>query len=306
MNNSGNNNNNLGIVLAAGRSSRLYPATLAATKQLLPIYDKPLIYYPLSVLMLGGIRNIATITSPAERNQFIDLYTKSAFHRIINPTYYVQEKPTGLPDAFVLTKDCIGRYDKVVMILGDNIFHGSGLTGILNQVFNAKDDNAYCFGVKTPDMMRFGVAVVDSDVKIGRGNVKTLMEKPTVIEEPKRSFVITGLYVFPNDVFDKASTLKPSQRGETEITDLLRLYQIEDRLRLEVLPRGITWFDTGTPSAMLDASQYVKVIQSFQGSLVCSPHEIAWRNGWTTAANSYIEFDTKSDYANKLREIMEE
>lgn len=298
---------NLGIILSAGRSTRLYPATFATTKQLLPIYDKPLFYYPLSVLMLGGIHDIIVITSPDEKANFIKMWRMSQFDRFLNPEFMVQEKPVGIPDAFNIAgkSEMIEQndYNKVVLILGDNMFHGSGLTGTLQATFNSftfdGPEECRIYGAKVNDLERFGVATVD------RGKVTKLQEKPKVIEDRKNSYAVTGLYVMPMDVFDRAKDLKPSVRGETEIPDLLETYRQERRLTLHKLARGITWFDTGTAESMLDASQYVRTVQQYQGQLVCSPHEIAYRQGWLsrTDLEYYFNTDNKSQYSQKLDEM---
>lgn len=302
---------NLGIILAAGKSSRLYPATFATTKQLLPIYDKPLIYYPLSALMLGGISDIIVITSPGEHDNFRKMWTMSQFDRFLQTEFMIQQQPIGIPDAYniagqsELIRD--NDYNKVVMILGDNMFHGSGLTGLLQSTFGSQDfgspgkETARVYGVKVQDLERFGVATVD------RGIVTKLVEKPRVIEDRKNSYAVTGLYVTPMDVFNRVKNLKPSTRGETEMPDLLETYREERRLTLHTLARGITWFDTGTAESMLDASQYVRTVQQYQGQLVCSPHEIAFRNGWLnkTDLEFYFNTDNKSHYSQKLDELIE-
>lgn len=292
----------LGIILAAGRSSRLYPATLATSKQLLPIYDKPLIYYPLSLLMLGKIRDIALITNPAEQDTFRHLMVNSYLSKCLHIGYWQQVQPKGLPDAFniveplnIVTQQ---EYDNVALILGDNIHHGAGVTGILQQA--VKDDvNAQIFVCRNNDLSRFGVITMDH-----RGEVVSIVEKPK--EWERNSYAITGLYVFPKDVWERTKALTPSDRGETEITDLIKGYLADRRLKVNILPRGVSWFDTGTPDSLMAASQYVQAIQTNQGQIIGSPHEVAWNNGWLSRneAEYYIAHDKKSDYSAKLLETI--
>jgi glucose-1-phosphate thymidylyltransferase len=298
----------LGIILAAGRSTRLYPSTLVTTKQMLPIYDKPLIFYPLSLLMLGGIQDIVIISNPSELPAFRDLIQKSHLDCAFNATYLTQSKPNGIPEAFNIVKNDLyyklEEYDNVVLILGDNVFHGAGLTGLVEKVFKMSVNYATIFGHKVNDLHRFGVATLSSE-----GRILSITEKPDKIDQPKHSYAITGLYAFPRDVFDHATELKQSKRGETEIVDLINIYKERHELFMDILPRGVSWFDTGTPDAMLDAAHYVKTIQSNQGLLVGSPHEVAYLNGWLDQEQLglYVNnIDTKSDYAKKLRNYLED
>lgn len=307
----GNEMRTLGIVLAAGRSSRLFPATLVTTKQLLPIYDKPLIFYPLSLLMLAGINDIVVITSPSEQQVFSELFLRACLTGSFKTLEFLsQAEPKGIPDAFNIVKKRYGinflkQFDNIVLILGDNIFHGAGLRGLLDRVL-IENRYATVFGHKVSDLHRFGVATVDK-----KGEIISITEKPVTIDDPKNSYALTGLYSFPIDVFDHASKLVPSTRGETEIVDLIKVYHERGELgelQLEILPRGVSWFDTGTPDSLLDASHYVKTIQTNQGQLVGSPHEIAVINGWMSQEHlrGYVGIvDRKSDYSAKLSNYLE-
>ncbi len=262
----------LGIILAAGQSSRLYPSTLATTKQLLPIYDKPLIYYPLSTLMLADIKNYIIIVSPNELNTFTRLFHNSKEELGIDITILVQEEPRGIADAFNIVSDYLGtdvyNYDQHVLILGDNIFYGSGLSHLLE---NVTPTNANIFLYKVQDPSAFGVAeVVD-------GIVTSVEEKP---KNPKSDYAITGLYFYPTSAYLYTKMLTPSARGELEITDLNNFYLKRKELTGVQLLRGMVWFDTGTPDSMLEASNFIQNIQKHQGYLVNSPHEIAFNKKW--------------------------
>lgn len=291
----------LGIILAAGTSSRLFPATMAATKQLLPIYDKPLIYYPLSTLMLAGIKDILVITSPNEKQTFEKLFERSDIRLGVKLDFEVQQHPLGIADAFKIAKkfygETINQYDNVALILGDNIFYGSTLTGSLRSA-KERVDTASIFAQRVVDPERFGVVVIENHHPV------EIVEKP---ENPKSNLAVTGLYFYPKDVFDKVETLKPSARNELEITDLNNLYLRERRLNVEVMRRGISWFDTGTADSMIEASHFVQTIQKNQGILVNSPHEIAFRNDWIDGSELRIfaNLCAKTQYGKYLLELLE-
>jgi glucose-1-phosphate thymidylyltransferase len=293
----------LGIILAAGKSSRLYPATTAVTKQLLPVYDKPLVYYPLSTLMLGGIRDFLIIVNESEKPIFEKLFESALIHMGINIQIVTQEKPNGLPEAFIIAKKAINydQYDSFALILGDNIFHGSGLTGALNKGLLALAKNqATIYAQKAVDLFRFGV------VSINRvsGNPVSLVEKPVTLDDRFDNYAITGMYIFPKNASSIAEGLKPSQRGELEITDLINVYFHNDLLNAVVLPRGMSWFDTGTENSLLDAANYIKTIQVNQGLLIGSPHEVGFRNKWVEDADvmNYYKYVSKSNYGALLKD----
>jgi glucose-1-phosphate thymidylyltransferase len=282
-----------GIILAGGTGSRLWPSTIGTSKQLIPIYDKPLIYYPLSTLMLAGIRDILIITTPNDQAAFKKLL-RDGQSLGINLRYAVQENPEGLAQAFLIGKDFVGE-DTVALILGDNIFHGSGLGRDLSRC--TEPNGAIIFGYEVTDPQRYGVAEIDS-----RGNVVSLEEKPT---NPKSKLAIPGLYFFDNNVCAKASKVQKSGRGEFEITSLLEDYRATGQLKLGILPRGTAWMDCGTVDSLNDASNYMRVIEERQGFKVGSVEEVAWRNEWISRedliqiANSY----GKNDYGQYLLRI---
>ena len=257
-----------GIILAGGTGSRLWPSTISVSKQLIPIYDKPLIYYPLSTLMLAGIREILIITTPADRMTFQRLLGDGKSLGI-TLSYAVQEKPDGLAQAFVIGEEFIGS-DCAALILGDNIFHGSGLGRDLANATNP--EGAIIFGYEVADPQRYGGAEVDS-----LENVISLEEKP---EKPKSRLAIPGLYFFDKTVCEKAKKVQKSPRGELEITSVLDAYRVEGRLKLKILPRGTAWMDCGTVESLNDASNYMRVIEERQGFKVGSIEEVAWRNSW--------------------------
>lgn len=260
-----------GIILAGGSGSRLYPLTLSSNKQLLPIYDKPVIYYPLTTLMLAGIRDFLIISSPRDLKAIKDLFG-SGEQFGVQFQYEAQEQPNGLPEAFILGEKFIDN-DPVAMILGDNFYHGQGLSeAVFSPAQNLKGAHIFTYNVDDPE--RYGIVDVDES-----GNVLNIEEKP---HQPKSKLAVTGLYYFDGSVSARAKALKPSDRGELEIADLIRSYIIENKLNITQLGRGYVWFDTGTPQSLLDASHYVQVIQSRQGTFIASPEEVALRMGFIT------------------------
>jgi len=263
-----------GIILAGGSGTRLYPITKGISKQLAPIYDKPMIYYPLSVLMLSGITEVLIISTPTDLPRFKELLGDGSDIGM-SFTYIVQPSPDGLAQAFLLGEDFIGN-DDVCLVLGDNIFYGQGLTNLLSTaVMNAKEKNdATVFGYHVHDPERYGVAEFNSE-----GKVTSLEEKPT---QPKSNYAVVGLYFYPNDVINKAKMVKPSDRGELEITTLNQDYLQEDRLRVELMGRGYAWLDTGTHESLLEASNFIQTIENRQGLKVACIEEIAYEMGYLT------------------------
>lgn len=258
-----------GIILAGGKGTRLYPLTLAVSKQLLPIYDKPMIYYPLSTLLLAGIKEILIISTPEDTPMYKKLLGDGS--RIgINISYKVQNSPKGIAEAFILGEDFI-KDDSVCLVLGDNIFYGSGLREILQNAKNRKD-GATIFGYSVKDPREFGVVEFDDD-----GNVLSLEEKPA---EPKSKFAVPGLYFYDNDVINIAKNIKPSARGEIEITAVNNEYLKRKKLKVELMYRGMAWLDTGNPSNMLQASQFIETVQERQGFYIACIEEIVWRQGF--------------------------
>ena len=258
-----------GIVLAGGSGTRLYPITRAISKQLLPVFDKPMIYYPLSVLMLAGIREVLIINTPHEQRLFQALLGDGAQWGM-RIEYAVQPSPDGLAQALLIGRDFLDGA-RSCLVLGDNIFHGPGLTDILRRA-DAQQDGATIFGYWVSDPSRYGVAEFDAD-----GRVVGIEEKPA---QPRSHYAVTGLYFYDGRASDLAATLRPSARGELEITDLNRRYLEQGRLQLERLGRGYAWLDTGTHQSLLEASNYIGTIEARQGLRVCCPEEIAWNNGW--------------------------
>ena len=258
-----------GIILAGGSGTRLYPITRSISKQIIPIYDKPMIYYPLSVLMLAGIRDILIISTPKDIQLYKDLFSDGS-QLGLNIVYEIQPSPDGLAQAFIIGEKFIGN-DNVCMVLGDNIFYGYGFSGMLMNSYKLKD-GAEVFGYYVKDPERYGVAEFDKT-----GKVLSLEEKP---KNPKSNFAVTGLYFYSNDVVEKAKNLKPSARGELEITDLNRLYLNENRLKVNLLGRGMAWLDTGTHESMLEASNYIATIEHRQGLKIACIEEIAYKKGF--------------------------
>ena len=260
-----------GIILAGGSGTRLYPITKSISKQITPIYDKPMIYYPLSVLMLAGIKDILIISTPRDLPMFEELLkTGSDFG--ISLSYAVQEQPNGLAEAFLIGENFIGN-DSCALVLGDNIFYGHGFTGMLKEA-EARKKGATIFGYYVQNPRDFGVVEFDEN-----NRVISLEEKP---ENPKSNYAVPGLYFYDNTVVEKAKKVKPSKRGELEITTLNEMYLNEGTLNVTSLGRGMAWLDTGTHEALLEAANYVKTIQSRQGVMVACLEEIAYRNGWIT------------------------
>ena len=284
-----------GIILAGGSGTRLYPLTRSVSKQILPIYDKPMIYYPLSVLMLAGIREVLIISTSRDLNCFNELLQDGS-ELGMKIEYKVQEKPNGLVEAFIIGADFIGK-DNVALVLGDNIFFGQAFSPILREVAKL-EKGAEIFGYLVKDPRAYGVVEFDK----GR-NVISLEEKP---ENPKSKYAVPGLYFYDNSVVEKAKSIKPSKRGELEITDLNRLYLEEKTLKVNLLGRGFAWLDTGTHKNLLQASNFIETIQERQGNYVACIEEIAYRNGWITEEEvlKLAEPLLKTDYGQYLLEIV--
>lgn len=286
-----------GIILAGGSGTRLYPATKAMSKQMLPIYDKPMIYYPMSVLMLAGIRDILIISTPRDIVNFKELF-KDGSEYGLNIEYAIQEQPNGLAEAFIIGEKFIGN-DNVAMILGDNIFYGQSFSNHLKDAAKLKN-GAMVFGYYVQDPRAFGVVGFDEN-----GKVTSLEEKP---ENPKSKYAVPGLYFYDNSVVAKAKALKPSPRGELEITDLNKEYMEEGTLRVDLLGRGMAWLDTGTHESMLKASNFVEAVQTTQGTFIACLEEIAYRQGWISKdeVRKLAGPLMKTEYGKYLIDIIEE
>ena len=286
-----------GIILAGGNGSRLYPITKATSKQLIPVYDKPMIYYPLSTLMLAGIRDILIITTPHDNEKFIELLGDGSQFGI-NLKYKTQSKPNGIAQAFIIAEDFIGN-SNVALILGDNLFHGDFLVTRLQKSYKL-NEGASIFAYSVVDPERYGVVEFDS-----KGLVYSIEEKP---KNPKSKFAITGLYFYDNTVVGKAKSIKPSSRGELEITDLNKMYMKEGKLTVEKMNRGMTWLDTGTTDSLHEASSYIRSLEKRQGLKIGCPEEVAWRSGFIDDAKLYsLSIDlAKSGYGKYLQTILNE
>ena len=286
--------NRKGIILAGGSGTRLYPLTHAISKQIMPVYDKPMIYYPLSVLMEANIREVLIISTPRDIDIFKDLLGDGNKWGM-KFEYKVQEKPNGLAEAFIIAEDFIGN-DNVALILGDNMFYGANLEEVLKKA-NERENESTIFGLYIKDPRAYGVVEMDND-----NNVISIEEKP---ENPKSNYAVPGLYFYTNDVVKIAKGLKPSARGELEITSVSEEYMKQGKLKVEKLGKGMTWFDTGTHDALNEAANFVQTIEKRQGIQVCCPEEIAFKKGWITnkelsnLADKYI----KTNYGLYLKEL---
>ena len=285
-----------GIILAGGSGSRLYPVTRAVSKQLLPVYDKPMIYYPLSTLMLGGIRDILVISTQDDTPKF-EALLRDGSQWGLNIEYAVQDQPEGIAQAFIIAKEFLSGQPSA-LILGDNIFYGQGLTGLMAQA-NTKRSGASIFAYHVADPERFGVVEFDESEQ-----AVSIEEKPAV---PKSSYAVTGLYFYDSQVCDVASSLKPSVRGELEITDINSWYLDRGELNVEVMGRGYTWLDTGTHDSLLEASTFISTLQKRQGLMVASPGEIAFKQGWISSEQVLALAGplSKSDYGQYLKALVE-
>lgn len=289
-----------GIVLAGGSGTRLYPITKGVSKQLLPIYDKPMVYYPISVLMLAGIREILIISTPQDLPGFKRLLGDGSDYGV-EFTYAEQPSPDGLAQAFIIGEDFIGE-DSVCLVLGDNIFYGSYFTGMLKEAVRAAEEDAKAtiFGYRVADPERYGVAEMDKD-----GNVLSLEEKP---KEPKSDYAVVGLYFYPNKVVEVAKNIKPSARGELEITTVNQNFMTDNDLKLQVLGRGFVWLDTGTYDSLSEASTFVEVIEKRQGLKIACLEAIAYKQGWISKdrLKEIAMVMSKNQYGQSLIKVIEE
>ena len=288
--------NRKGIILAGGSGTRLYPLTIAISKQIMPVYDKPMIYYPLSVLMNAGIKEVLIISTPRDIITFESLLGDGSQWGM-HFEYKIQEKPNGLAEAFLIGEDFIGD-DNVAMILGDNMFYGEKLNKVLKNAME-RDDEATIFGYYVKDPTAYGVVEIDSE-----GKAISIEEKP---EHPKSNYAVPGLYFYTNDVIEIAKNVKPSARGELEITTVNEEYMKLGKLKVEKLGRGMTWFDTGTHDALLETASFVQTIQKRQGLQISCPEEIAFKNGWINA-EQLLELSKKymkTDYGKYLKDLAE-
>ena len=289
--------NRKGIILAGGSGTRLYPLTLAISKQIMPVYDKPMIYYPLSILMQSDIREVLIITTPRDSETFKTLLGDGSQWGM-KFEYKIQEKPNGLAEAFIIGEDFIGE-DNVAMILGDNMFYGEHLAEKLKQA-NERENEATIFGYYVKDPRAYGVVEIDE-----KGNAVSIEEKPA---EPKSNYAVPGLYFYTNEVIEIAKKVKPSARGELEITTVNEEYMKRGQLKVEKLGRGMTWFDTGTHDALIETASFVQTIKKRQGLQICCPEEIAFDKGWISAeelsklADKYM----KTDYGKYLKDVAED
>lgn len=288
--------NRKGIILAGGSGTRLYPLTIAISKQIMPVYDKPMIYYPLSVLMMAGIKEVLIISTPRDIVIFKSLLGDGSQWGM-NFEYKIQEKPNGLAEAFIIGEEFIGE-DNVAMILGDNMFYGEHLSEKLKEA-TQRDDESTIFGYYVKDPRAYGVVEIDE-----KGNAISIEEKPANL---KSNYAVPGLYFYTNDVIEIAKNVKPSARGELEITSVNEEYMNMGKLKVEKLGRGMTWFDTGTHDALLETASFVQTIEKRQGLQISCPEEIAYKNGWITAeelsklADKYM----KTDYGRYLKDLAE-
>lgn len=289
-----------GLILAGGSGSRLYPITKGVSKQLLPIYDKPMVYYPLSALLLAGIRDIMVISTPEDLPGFRRLLGDGSDYGV-RITYAEQPSPDGLAQAFLIGEDFIGD-DSVCLVLGDNIFHGSGFTGLLREAVRTaeEDGKATVFGYRVEDPQRYGVAEFD-----GEGNCLSIEEKPA---HPKSNYAVVGLYFYPNKVVDVAKGIEPSARGELEITSVNQSFLQSGELKVQTLQRGFAWLDTGTHDSLAEASIFVEVIEKRQGLKIACLEGIAYRNGWITSEKlrALAEPMLKNQYGQYLLKLLDE
>lgn len=289
--------NRKGIILAGGSGTRLYPLTLAISKQIMPVYDKPMIYYPLSILMQADIRDVLIITTPRDAETFKDLLGDGSQWGM-HFEYKIQEKPNGLAEAFIIGEDFIGE-DNVAMILGDNMFYGEHLAEKLKEA-NERENEATIFGYYVKDPRRYGVVEIDPN-----GKAISIEEKP---EEPKSNYAVPGLYFYTNEVIEIAKNVKPSARGELEITTVNEEYMKRGQLKVEKLGRGMTWFDTGTHDALIETASFVQTIQKRQGLQICCPEEIAFDKGWITSEelSELSKKYMKTDYGKYLKDVADD